>query len=55
MNDSELERWKPVIFLVFLPAVAILPYEIMKYYGLPPGMVTFGTILVGLIYTIYFF
>lgn len=50
MNDCEFERWKPVIFLVLLPIVYIVPYEIMKYCGLPSIVMIFGTILFILIY-----
>lgn len=54
MNDCEFERWKPVIFLVLLPIVYIVPYEIMKYFGLPSIVMIFGTILFVLIYGYYY-
>lgn len=53
MNDSEFERWKPVIFLVLLPVVYIVPYEIMRYFGLPTLVMILGTIIFVLIYNIF--
>ena len=50
MNDNEFERWKPIIFLVLLPVVYIVPYEIMKYCELPSLVMILGTILFVLIY-----
>ena len=50
MNNNEFERWKPVIFLVLLPVVYIVPYEIMKYCELPSLVMILGTILFVLIY-----
>jgi hypothetical protein len=45
MNNSEFERWKPVILLVLLPIIYIVPYEIMKYCGLSSGAMILGAVL----------